>query len=26
VYGDNCGQVHLLAAPPGREICKTYID
>jgi hypothetical protein len=26
VYGDNCGQVHLLATPPGREICKTYID
>jgi len=26
VYGDNCGQVHILAAPPDREICKTYID
>lgn len=26
VYGDNCGQVHFLAPPPGRDVCETYIE
>lgn len=26
VYGDNCGQVSLIGAPPRDDVCREYVD